>query len=112
MTNEPILLPVAPHSEGCEFPLFDEYRGIVEEAMFDRLGRPSFFDEAVEVVMGRIAARIEGKNPEATGNSKSTSCAFAPQESWIREVASCEARRMKREIEERFVKGRLGLARD
>jgi hypothetical protein len=32
------------------------------------LGRPSFFDAAVEVVMGRMAARIEGEHPH--GNSK------------------------------------------
>lgn len=41
MTNEPILLRVAPHFKGCEFLCeIDEYRGIVEEALFDRLGRP------------------------------------------------------------------------
>jgi hypothetical protein len=51
---------MAPHSEGCEFPPeIDKYRGIVEDAVFDRLGRLSFFDGAVEVVMGRIAARLE-----------------------------------------------------
>jgi hypothetical protein len=37
-------LTVAPHSVDSEFPpLIDEYRGIVEEAVFDCLGRPSFF---------------------------------------------------------------------
>ena len=52
-------LPVAPHSEGCESLLhIDRYRGIVEEAVFDPLGQRLFFDAAVEVVMGRIAARI------------------------------------------------------
>jgi hypothetical protein len=64
MTNESILLPVAPHSEDSEFPRIDSYRGIVEDAVFDRLGRRSFFDVAVEVVMGRIAARITEKNLE------------------------------------------------
>jgi hypothetical protein len=44
-------------------PPIDKYRGIVEEAVFDRLGRPSFFDEAPEMVMGRIKARVEQKNP-------------------------------------------------
>jgi len=34
---------VALHSEHCEFPLeIDTYRGMVEDAVFDRLGRPSF----------------------------------------------------------------------
>jgi len=80
MTYEPILLPVVPYSEGCEFPSqIEKYRRIVEEALFDRLGRPSFFDEAVEMVMGRIAARIEGEQNSETANGKSTSCAFAPQ---------------------------------
>jgi len=42
-TNEPILLPVASYSGECKFPAhFDRYRGIVEEALFDRLGRPRF----------------------------------------------------------------------
>jgi len=51
---------VAPHSEGCEFPQqIEKYRGIVEEASFDRLSRPSFFDAAVGMVIGRIAAKIE-----------------------------------------------------
>jgi len=36
LTNEQIFRPVAPHSEGCEFPEIDRYRGIVEEAVFDR----------------------------------------------------------------------------
>jgi hypothetical protein len=55
--------PVAPRSQICEFlQQIDQYRGIVEEALFDRLGLPSFFDEAVEVVMGRIGARIEEKD--------------------------------------------------
>jgi hypothetical protein len=38
----------------------DMYRGIVEEALFDRRGRPSLFFELVEVVMGRIEA---GRRP-------------------------------------------------
>lgn len=32
LTNEPILLPVVPHSEGCGFLQADQYRGMVEEA--------------------------------------------------------------------------------
>jgi hypothetical protein len=49
MTNKPVLLPVTPHSEGCRFPSqIEKYRGIVEAAVFDCLGWPSFFDEAVE----------------------------------------------------------------
>jgi len=78
MTNEPILLPVAPHSEDCEFLQLEKYRGIVGEVLFDRLGRPLFFFEAVEVVMGRIAARIAEKNLEARAKACATR---APQES-------------------------------
>jgi hypothetical protein len=34
LTNEQILLRVAPSSEGCEFPpQIDKYRGIVEDAV-------------------------------------------------------------------------------
>jgi hypothetical protein len=44
LANETIFLPVAPYSEACEFPLYEQYRGIVEETVFDRLGRPAFFD--------------------------------------------------------------------
>jgi hypothetical protein len=66
MTNQPILLPVAPHSERHEFPpQFDEYRGIVEEALFDRLGRPTFFAATVEMVMGRVAEKIEDEQHTA-----------------------------------------------
>jgi hypothetical protein len=93
---------------------------MVQQVVFDRLGRPSFFDEAVEIVMGRIAARIEtGEKACATGapqesgdprNGKSNLCAFAPQESGIRELAEREAQKLKREIERGFVeKGTLGL---
>jgi hypothetical protein len=43
LTNEPILLAVAPHSEGFEFLLLiGRYRGIVEEVVFERLGRLLF----------------------------------------------------------------------
>ena len=68
---------MAPHSVDSEFlPEFDKYRGIVEDAVFDRVGRPSFFDEAVEMVMERLEARIE---KQGTTDRKSTSCAFATQ---------------------------------
>ena len=63
----------------------DRHRGIVEDAAFDRLNQPSFFDEAVDQTLGRVAARIEGEQTKETANSKSISCATAPQESWIRE---------------------------
>jgi hypothetical protein len=83
---------------------------MVEEAVFDRLGRPSFFAEVVEAVMGRIAARIEHEQTSETANSKSTLCAFAPQESGIRELAEREAQKLKREIKRGFVeKGILTL---
>jgi len=84
---------VAPHSEGWEFPRqIEKYRGIVEEAVFDRLGRPTLFDELVEVVMGRMKARVEQKNLQATAKSESTSGAFVPQGSGIRGVAEREAK--------------------
>jgi hypothetical protein len=124
-TKEPTLLPVAPHSVDSEFLLLDRYRGIVEEAVFDRLGRPSFLDEAVEMLMGRIAARIENKKPQATakacatgapqefadqGNSNGKSMRFAPQLSWIQELAKSEAQKLRLEIKRRFERtGRLGL---
>jgi hypothetical protein len=75
-------------------------------------GPAIIFDEAVEMVMEWMAARIEtGEKACATGapqergeqgNSKSLS--FAPQLSWIRESAQEEAVRLKREIEFRFVR--------
>jgi hypothetical protein len=38
-TSEPMLIPVVPHSEGSEFTSqIEKYRGIVEEAVFNRLG--------------------------------------------------------------------------
>jgi hypothetical protein len=102
MINEPILVPVAPHSESLGFLQIDQCRGIVEEAVFKSIGRPIFFDEAVGVLMGRIKARIEKRNLEATANTKEI-CALAPQLSRIQELAQEEAIRVKREIEQRFV---------
>ena len=56
--TEPTLLPMAPHSVNSEFlPLMDKYRGIVEEGVFERPGWPSFFDEAVDLILGRIVRR-------------------------------------------------------
>ena len=59
MTNEPILLPVAPYSVESHFLSLDRYRGIVEGVVFDRLGRSSFFDESVEIVQRRVAQTSE-----------------------------------------------------
>jgi hypothetical protein len=109
-TNEPILLPVVAHSEGCEFlERVDQYRGIVEEAVFDCLSCPSFLDELVDVVMGRIAARIAEKNLEA----RAEACApRAPQESReqgtpteqkVRLTIRLEAQALAHTIECRFV---------
>jgi len=39
-----------------------EVSRVVEEAVFQCIGRPVFFDQAVEVVMGWIRARVEQKN--------------------------------------------------
>jgi hypothetical protein len=80
-------------------PLIDEYRGIVEEAVFDRLGRPSFFEEAVRLVSCRAAERWAELN-----------CANQNKDAWIRELALQEARRLVSEIEARFVEaGKLEL---
>ncbi len=54
-----------------------KYRGDVEKAPFKRLGRPAFFAEAVDMVIGRIKARVERKNLRATAKRESTSCAFS-----------------------------------
>jgi len=80
--------------------------GLLSEALFDHLGPPSFFDEAVDQILGRIAARVESEHPPANSGTMR----YAPQESWAREVVICESRRMKREIEDRCVKsGKLEL---
>jgi hypothetical protein len=95
MTNEPILFAVAMHSVDSEFLPLDPYRGLVEAAVFDGIGRPSFFDLAVDLVMERLAAKIEEKNLEATA------CASAPQ--LIREMARAEALKLRLEIERWFM---------
>jgi len=59
LTNEPILAPAGRHSVESEFVPLDWCRGIVEDAVFDRLGRPSFFAALVEVVMERIRENIQ-----------------------------------------------------
>jgi hypothetical protein len=116
MTNEPVLPSVAPHSEGCEFPLqIDKYRDVVEEAVFQCVGKPVFCDEAVEAVMKRIAAGIERERPTANGGS--TSCAFAetpsrmnpirPTDEELRRLIQAEARSLAREIEAQFA--RMGI---
>jgi hypothetical protein len=92
--------PVAPYF-GCEVPQIQKYLGIVESAVFDCLGRPTFLSALVEVVMGRIVARIEQKTLQAmadacatgapqreragNGNSNGKSMRFAPHESGIRD---------------------------
>jgi hypothetical protein len=65
LTSEPILLPVAPHSGESDLSLLDDYRGLVEGLVFDCLGRPSFFDLTVDLVMERLAARIGNRNGSA-----------------------------------------------
>jgi hypothetical protein len=115
--SEPILLPVAPHPEGCEFPAqFEKYRGIVEGAVFDRLGRPSFFDEAVKVVMGRIATRVEGEHitaraePCATRAPQESREQGTPTEQKVRVTTRLEAQALAHAIECRFVRtGKIEL---
>jgi hypothetical protein len=99
MINEPILLPVAPHSVDSEFlPLVDTYRGIVEESVFDFLGRPSFFDETVEVVMGRVAETLKHLHPDT------------PVEEKVRLTIRLEAKALAHAIECRFVRtGKIKL---
>ena len=91
--------------------------------MFDCLGRPSFFDQAVDLVMERVAAIIEEKRSAYSHNA---SCAsqeirvlagngrimrFAPQ--LIREMAQSEARKLLLAIERRFVRsGKLEQPKD
>ena len=76
--------------------------------MFDRLGRPSFFDQAVDLVMERLTARIE---EQGSANSKNPSCASAPQGDWIRGLAQEEAVWLRQKIEQHFIlTGRLGLS--
>jgi hypothetical protein len=42
-------------------------RELAKEALFDRLGLPSFFDEAVEMVMEKIKARVAEEDPRSQG---------------------------------------------
>jgi hypothetical protein len=90
MTTEPIFLPVAPHSVESEFLLLmDKYRGIVEKAGFDRLGRPSFFDAAVNLILGRVAQEL-GRDP-AKGwlfRGKSRPAIKVKAKNWRRKRAS------------------------
>ena len=113
VTNEPILPAVAPHFVDCEFrPLMDRYRKTVEGEVVDRLGRPTFFESAVNLILGRIAARIERQNPLRTAGTCATG---APQKSGERNPATAyseekilnalevEVRCFAREIELQFV---------
>jgi len=62
-TNESVLLPVAPHTVESNFLPLDRYREIVEGALFDRLCRPSFFGEVVEVAQRRVGETLKHLNP-------------------------------------------------
>jgi hypothetical protein len=84
---------VAPHSVDFEFLPLDRYRQFVEAAVFDRLGRPSFFDRAVDLVMERLAARIE----EGNLNGDQTRVGFL-------RLIQGEVRILAREIERRFMR--------
>jgi hypothetical protein len=92
--------------------------GDFEAAVFECLGRSSFFDLAVDLVMERIAVRIE---EQGNANSQNPSCAFslpasggaefAPQ--GIREMAQVEALKRRLEIGRQFVEtGILALPLD
>jgi hypothetical protein len=100
MTNEKILPPVAPRSLDSDLLSLGPYRELVEAALFDVLGRPAFFDQAVELVLQRIGLR-----PEASGLRISVVA--------IRRLIRAEASRLRREIEEEFMAaGKLGLLPD
>jgi len=90
LTNEPTLLPVAPHSEGCEFSQeIVKYRGIVEEAVFDCFGRPSFFGEVVEV-QRRVGETLKHVNPNTRTEEE------------FRRLIQVEARLLASEMEVQF----------
>jgi len=91
LTNEPTLLPVTPHLEGCEFSQeIVKYRGIVEEAVFDCFGRPSFFGEVVEVVQRQVGETLKHLNPNIRTEEEFR---------WLIQV---EARLLAREMEVQF----------
>ena len=95
LTNEPTLLPVAPHSEGCEFSQeIVKYRGIVEEAVFDCFGRPSFFGEVVEVAQRRVGETLKHLNPNTRTEEE------------FRRLIEVEARLLAREMEVQFLADR------
>jgi hypothetical protein len=51
MTTEPIARPVTLRSGGCEFlPEIATYRVVFGATVFGRLGRPTFFAEAADLV--------------------------------------------------------------
>jgi hypothetical protein len=67
--------------------------------VFDCLGRPSFFDQAVDLLEADISGRWLGAIGQAT-----------PTDTEIRQLVQAEARRLHREIEKQFLAtGILGL---
>ena len=70
----------------------EKSRRIVEEAVFDRLGRPSFFDEAVEQILGQIAARIAEKNLEARAEACVTRATGGSGRQWQQQLNSVRIR--------------------
>lgn len=96
--SEPIFSLVAPHSECADFPQ-DNYRRIVEAAVFYLLGRPSFFSALVELVLSRTALGVgQQGRPEEVPKDE------------IHRIIVFEARRLASGIEEKFVEtGRLEL---
>ena len=44
---------MAPHSEGFEFAHIEKYRGIVEESVFDCIGKPTFVNDVVDLILAR-----------------------------------------------------------
>jgi hypothetical protein len=73
-------------------------RGDVEEAVFQCIGRPVFFDQAVEMVMGRVTETLKYLNPSTQSQEE------------LRRLVRAEARSLAREIKGRFVEtGILGL---
>jgi hypothetical protein len=65
MTNEQILLPVAPHSEGWEFPPIEKYRGIVEAMSALSRQTPTRRGAKQKILQGMCDERATG---ESRGN--------------------------------------------
>jgi|SRR5580704_6370186 hypothetical protein len=86
--------PGAPHSVDPEFlSLMERHQGIVEQELFDCLGRPVFFEKAVKLVLARVADRIR----ESTSGMES-------EDPRLLALAKFEAKILSRQVERGFVR--------